>query len=79
MSKAIAPGRAAAHLPGVLRALAGAWRYATARNEFERLDSSALRDLGMSRSEFDSYWAETQGLVEPTRTRVRRGRRRGGS
>ena len=49
---------------------AGRWRYAAARREFERLDADTVRDLGMSRSEFDSYWAETQGLAEQTRTRV---------
>lgn len=60
-----------------MRELAGAWRYAVARREFNRLDAGALRDLGMSRSEFDSYWAETHGLAEQTRLRVIRGVRRG--
>src|SRR5687768_15626087 len=46
------------------------WRYGRARREFEQLDGNALRDLGMSHSEFDSYWAETHGLVEQTRVRV---------
>jgi uncharacterized protein YjiS (DUF1127 family) len=61
-------------LRGALRALlaelAGAWRYSVARREFAQLDEAALRDIGMSRSEFDSYWAETHGQAEPTRVRV---------
>ena len=57
-------------LRAMLRELAGAWRYAAARREFNRVDPDTLRDLGISRSEFDSYWAETQGLAEPTRLRV---------
>ena len=59
----------------ILRELAGAWRYAVARREFDRLDASTLRDLGMTRGEFDSYWAETHGLAEPTRVRVVQQRR----
>ena len=51
------------------------WRRAAARREFSRLDAGALRDLGMSRSEFDSYWAESHGMAEPTRLRVMRHRR----
>ena len=57
-------------LRSVMRELAGAWRHAVARREFNRLDASTLRDLGMSRSEFDSYWAETHGEAEQTRQRV---------
>lgn len=76
-------GRIATKLHASLRALlhelAGAWRHAAARREFERLDDSTLRDLGISRSEFDSYWAETHGLAEPTRLRVTRDRRGSGS
>ena len=48
----------------------GRWRRAAARREFSRLEAGALRDLGMSRSEFDSYWAESHGMAEPTRVRV---------
>ena len=59
---------------GAARALAaelvGAWRYGVARREFAKLDESTLRDIGMSRGEFDSYWAETHGRAEPTRMRV---------
>ena len=58
----------------IIRALshefAGRWRRAAARREFSRLDAGALRDLGMSRSKFDSYWAESHGMAEPTRVRV---------
>jgi uncharacterized protein YjiS (DUF1127 family) len=75
--------RLAARLHAFLRALshelAGACRYAAARREFDRLDDSTLRDLGISRSEFDSYWAETHGLAEPTRVRVTRDRCGSGS
>jgi uncharacterized protein YjiS (DUF1127 family) len=75
--------RYAAGLSGALRALLrkleGAWAYAAARSEFNRLDSGALRDLAMSRSEFDSYWAETHGMADETRVRViRRSRDRDG-
>lgn len=59
-----------------VRELAGAWRYAVAHREFNRLDAGTLRDLGMSRSEFDSYWAESHGLAEQTRVRVIEGVRR---
>ena len=52
---------------------------ALSRREFDRLDDSTLRDLGISRSEFDSYWAETHGLAEPTRVRVTRDRCGSGS
>jgi uncharacterized protein YjiS (DUF1127 family) len=66
--------RFATGLGGALREvwceLAGAWRYGVARREFAQLDEMTLRDIGMSRGEFDSYWAETQGQAEPTRVRV---------
>ena len=57
-------------LRSVLQEVAGAWRHAAARREFISIDAATLRDLGMSRGEFDSYWAETHGLAEPTRRRV---------
>ena len=60
----------ASALRSVLHEVAGAWRYAAARREFGNLDAATLRDLGMSRGEFDSYWAETHGLAEPTRRRA---------
>ena len=56
----------------VLQGIAGAWRRDAAWREFSRLDANTLRDLGISHSEFDSYWAETHGLAEPTRLRVTR-------
>jgi len=58
-------------LPGLMRRLACRWHYASARREFARLDASTMRDLGTSASEFDSYWAESQGLAEHTRVRVK--------
>jgi len=61
-------------LAGVLRLR---WQYALAREAFARLDAAAIRDLGMSRSEFDSYWVETHGLTEWTRMRVQRAKREG--
>ena len=42
---------------------------ARAREEFETLDANALRDLGMHRSEFDSYLAEAWHEAEATRVR----------
>ena len=45
-------------------------QFAADSDAFARLDASALRDLGMSRSEFNSYWAESHGLAERTRMRV---------
>jgi len=62
--------RASAAARSVLHELADAWRHAAARREFEALDDATLRDLGMRRSEYDSYWAETHGLAEHTRKRV---------
>ncbi|MCZ8258453.1 MAG: hypothetical protein O9327_22620 [Polaromonas sp.] len=45
-------------------------QFAMASDAFARLDASTVRDLGMSRSEFGSYWAETHGLAERMRVRV---------
>jgi uncharacterized protein YjiS (DUF1127 family) len=45
----------------------------TAEREFAALDARALRDLGLHRSEFGSYWAESRGGAQPTRRRVRAG------
>ena len=61
-------------LRGVADWLRASWRYAAARREFERLDPLAVRDLGMSASEFDSYWAESEGCAETTRIRIARER-----
>jgi uncharacterized protein YjiS (DUF1127 family) len=57
-------------LQGLLSMLAAARREARARSEFARLDAAAYRDLGISPSEFGSYWAESQGVAERTRVRV---------
>ena len=61
-------------LPIALRAMlprvAARRCYAAARREFERLDDASLRDLGISRNEFDSYWAESLGRAEQSRRRV---------
>jgi uncharacterized protein YjiS (DUF1127 family) len=57
-------------LSGLSRRVADAWRHDAARREFDRLDAGTLRDLGISPSEFDSYWAEAHGRVEATRRRV---------
>jgi uncharacterized protein YjiS (DUF1127 family) len=57
--------------------LVGRWRTASERRAAERelgaLDAHALRDLGLHRSELGSYWAESRGLAQPTRRRVRAG------
>jgi uncharacterized protein YjiS (DUF1127 family) len=48
-----------------------AWRkLQRERREFERLDERTLRDLGVSRSEFESCRDESRGRVELTRTRI---------
>jgi uncharacterized protein YjiS (DUF1127 family) len=57
-------------LAGLLNRVAEAWRHAAARREFERLDEYTLRDLGIDRGEFDSFWAEAHGWSEPTRRRA---------
>jgi len=41
-----------------------------ARRELEQLDASALRDLGLHRSEYLSYLAEASGAADQTRRRV---------
>ncbi len=45
-------------------------QFAAARREFARLDTAALRDLGIGSSEFSSYWAEATGIAERTRRRA---------
>jgi uncharacterized protein YjiS (DUF1127 family) len=47
------------------------WHEAAARCEVERLDATALRDLGLDSSELPSYLAEATGEAERTRRRVR--------
>jgi uncharacterized protein YjiS (DUF1127 family) len=79
-------GRAAvaAHAPfvaGIVSHLRQAWqRWRAARAsqrrlaEFESavagLDDALLRDIGLHRCEVSSYWAESEGLVAPTRRRL---------
>jgi|EndMetStandDraft_6_1072998.scaffolds.fasta_scaffold2485668_1 uncharacterized protein YjiS (DUF1127 family) len=41
-----------------------------ARHELSVLDGAALRDLGLSASEFDSYLAEASGDARRTRRRL---------
>lgn len=48
------------------------WRLAAARREFQQLDADTVRDLGLSASEFESYWAEAHGDAERTRLRIER-------
>jgi uncharacterized protein YjiS (DUF1127 family) len=59
-----------------VRRLARNWAmqrdYARARFEFERIDEATLRDIGITRSELGSFWAEARGLAEPTRVRLMR-------
>ena len=49
-------------------------RRARARDELAALDEHALRDLGLQRSELDSYLAEAQHAVDVTRVRSGVGR-----
>ncbi|MEP6772426.1 MAG: hypothetical protein ABI893_11645 [Polaromonas sp.] len=53
-----------------MREAAARREFAQASSAFAGLDASTIRDLGMSRSEFSSHWAETHGLAEQTRVRV---------
>jgi uncharacterized protein YjiS (DUF1127 family) len=59
------------------RGLRSRWQLARerrkAQREFEALDANALRDIGVQRSEFGSYWAEANGSARATRRRVRAG------
>lgn len=50
--------------------LARAWRWRRSRAQFNELDAHALRDLGVDRSEFMSYCAESECLTPVTRRRV---------
>jgi uncharacterized protein YjiS (DUF1127 family) len=45
-------------------------RKARAREELGQLDDHALRDLGLTRAELDSYAAEARGAVARSRRRV---------
>jgi len=57
-------------LRGIARRIADARRQAAARQEFLQLDPRTVHDLGMSASEFDSFWAEAHGEAERTRVRI---------
>ena len=41
-----------------------------ARAEFNSLDAATLRDLGVTRGEFASFWSEAAGELPLTRRRV---------
>ena len=56
-----------AFLRGAFNLLASVRRWSM---RLERLDDEALRDLGMSRSEIDSFAAEADGRAQRTRRRV---------
>jgi uncharacterized protein YjiS (DUF1127 family) len=45
-------------------------RLARRQREYAQLDQHALRDLGLTRGELDSYSAEARGAVARTRLRV---------
>jgi|KBSSwiStaDraftv2_1062776.scaffolds.fasta_scaffold414630_2 uncharacterized protein YjiS (DUF1127 family) len=45
-------------------------RTARARQDLGQLDEHALRDLGLTRGELDSYAAEARGAVAKSRRRV---------
>jgi uncharacterized protein YjiS (DUF1127 family) len=60
--------RAAVHDTGLR--FAHARQRAAARREFAQLDAAMQRDLGISPSEFGSYWAEHLGQAECTRRRI---------
>lgn len=59
-------------LAAPLRALAARWRAAEERAQFAALGERTLRDIGMSRSEYDSYIAEVQGRAQRTRRNLPR-------
>ena len=54
-----------------LQALARRRRWAKAREQINELDDHALRDLGVSRSEFKSYFVESERLEQPAHVRTR--------
>ena len=76
-----APPAAVPGASGALHRLVAGWhwlriayaerrRAARARDELARLDPEAMRDLGLTYGEIDSYVAEAQGAVARTRLRV---------
>ena len=60
----------ASRLRAIVHEIAGIWRYAKARDEFQRLPDEMLRDLAIHRSEFDSFFAESERWIAPTRRRI---------
>jgi hypothetical protein len=58
---------------GTLDAWRESRRLRAERLNFDALDDVVLRDMGLRRSEYDSYLAEASGLAPWTRTRVVRG------
>jgi hypothetical protein len=48
-------------------------RLSAERLNFDALDDVVLRDMGLRRSEYDSYLAEARGLAPRSRTRLARG------
>ena len=57
-------------MQAAFQVLARAWRWRRSRAQFNELDAHALRDLGVDRSEFMSYCAESECLTPVTRRRV---------
>jgi uncharacterized protein YjiS (DUF1127 family) len=57
-------------LRSLLEGIARRRRLARAQAEIDALDDATLRDIGIRRSEAASYWAESERLVEQTRTRL---------
>jgi len=78
MTRTLAPAWRAsprlAHWVALWQDLIGAWRLAIARRPEAPLDDAALRDLGLCRSELQSYLAEVDGRVDATRVRAIRQR-----
>jgi uncharacterized protein YjiS (DUF1127 family) len=47
-------------------------RQALLHTALAQLNDATLRDIGLHRSEIDSFWAESEGLAPPTRQRLQR-------
>ena len=60
--------------PGPLAAwwrdLVRSWRHTLTHARQPAIDEATLRDLGVARSELDSFRAEAEGLASSTRLRV---------
>lgn len=57
-------------MTSMLRSLARLWRWERSRAQLNELDDHALRDLGVDRSEFMSYFAESERFAPATRRRT---------